>query len=235
MTGLEGKRFAVAGGAGFVGSGISKALLEAGANVLILSCDEPCIARFQESSLQKYQGQADFLHARLGTEKGDSALREKLEDGLPWNGAVASLGAWASSGPLLDLHPQELPDLILANIVSHIRFMQIVVPHLADDAQYIQLNGVGMDKPIPNYGIMSVFDAATHMLKNVVAEETLDRPVTIYTLALQNHVKAQEQGGESSFSPELVGGRIVELLGSDRYSHRHGRTLRWAHDWQVSP
>ncbi len=237
MNTVQGKNIIIAGGAGFVGDGITRALLSAGAHVLIVSCSDQCIKKLDESLSAEQKSRLNTIHARIGTDDGDKILSNRLNDGTLWHGAVACLGKWASQGPIVDLNPNELKDLIFGNLISHIRFMQLALPRISDGGQYIQINGIGMDKPIPNAGIMSVFDAATHMLKNVAAEEWQYSNISVYTLAIQNHVMSTsaEKDSASTFTPEQIGQRVTELLGNAHCTHRHGRTLRWAHPWQQMP
>jgi NAD(P)-dependent dehydrogenase (short-subunit alcohol dehydrogenase family) len=185
MTGMTAL---VVGGAGGVGEGVVRALLSAGATVVVGGRD---------------QGRLDAFSARLGTDGADvSRLTTAALDGLSadldptvqslvaehgrFDLVVVSVASWGDQGrkPLLALSDAEWDALVAANQTVVFRLYRALVPTLAPAGTLVQLNGMSADIPFPGAGGVALAAAATKSLTRTLAAEIGGRGPRVYELVL---------------------------------------------------
>jgi NAD(P)-dependent dehydrogenase (short-subunit alcohol dehydrogenase family) len=172
---LTGATTLVVGGAGGVGEGVVRALLLAGAAVMVGGRD---------------RGRLDGFAARLRTEGADvrrlttavlDGLSADLDDAVQalvdehgrFDLAVVSVASWGDQGrtPLLALTDAEWDALVAGNQTVVFRLYRALVPALAPTGALIQLNGMSADIPFPGAGGVALTAAATKSLTRTLAAE----------------------------------------------------------------
>jgi NAD(P)-dependent dehydrogenase (short-subunit alcohol dehydrogenase family) len=185
---LAGATTLVVGGAGGVGEGVVRALLRAGATVVVGGRD---------------RGRLDQFAARLHAEGADvSRLKAVVMDGLSANLdaavqsmvaehgrfdlVVVSVAAWGDQGrkPLLALSDAEWDALIAGNQTVVFRLYRALVPALTSTGALVQLNGMSADIPFPGAGGVALTAAATKSLTRTLAAEVGGRGIRVYELVL---------------------------------------------------
>jgi NAD(P)-dependent dehydrogenase (short-subunit alcohol dehydrogenase family) len=185
---LTGATTLVVGGAGGVGEGVVRALLLAGAAVVVGGRD---------------RGRLDGFAARLRTEGADvrrlttavlDGLSADLDDAVQalvdehgrFDLAVVSVASWGDQGrtPLLALTDAEWDALVAGNQTVVFRLYRALVPALAPTGALIQLNGMSADIPFPGAGGVALTAAATKSLTRTLAAELGGRGPRVHELVL---------------------------------------------------
>jgi NAD(P)-dependent dehydrogenase (short-subunit alcohol dehydrogenase family) len=185
---LTGATTLVVGGAGGVGEGVVRALLRAGAMVVVGGRD---------------RGRLDEFTARLHAEGADvSRLKAVVMDGLSANLdatvqsmvaehgrfdlVVVSVAAWGDQGrkPLLALSDTEWDALLAGNQTVVFRLYRALVPALTPTGALVQLNGMSADIPFPGAGGVALTAAATKSLTRTLGAEVSGRGTRVYELVL---------------------------------------------------
>jgi NAD(P)-dependent dehydrogenase (short-subunit alcohol dehydrogenase family) len=180
-TDLSGKRIAIGGGTGDVGSEIVAQLLHAGAEVV---------------AIVRSAARADALarHDRLTVlegfpedDTGVAALRGELAGFAPIHGAVASLGPWFHGPALSELPLGDWNHMLGAGLTSHYLFARALMPALTvSGGQYVMINGAAALAPVPHSGVVSVIARAQTMIAEVLAAE--NPTVGVHTLMLRSMI-----------------------------------------------
>lgn len=227
MSKLAGKKAFVAGGAGGVGAGIVRVLLDEGATVMVSS-------RSQESlqALQASVASPDRLipvQDDVGDSSRSDAIRSRIQSELgALDIAVASIGGggWKLGIPLLDLAESDWQRVMNDGLTGHFVAAKTLIPTLVQGGTYILINGGAALAPIPKLGPMCVVALGQVMIKDVLAAEIPASPARISTLML-NSIIVTERNRHAArpewVTAEDVGRAAVHLvMGGESF---HGKML----------
>jgi NAD(P)-dependent dehydrogenase (short-subunit alcohol dehydrogenase family) len=182
-TDLSGATVIVVGGAGGVGEGVVRALLDAGATVVATSRSADRLAdlsaRFADPHL--LTSELDLLDPALDTKAAEFA-----RDHGPVRGVVLSVADWGKQGrkPLLTFTDAEWEEQIRQNLTNVFRAYRAFLPHIARDGIILQLNGLSADLPFPGAGAVALTGAAGKSMTRTLAAELDGRGPRVYELVL---------------------------------------------------
>ncbi|GAB7101735.1 SDR family oxidoreductase [Streptomyces phaeofaciens JCM 4814] len=169
-TDLTGRTILVVGGAGGVGEGITRALLVAGAHVVVTARSEAKLAEFSAriGHPQLAVRTLDLLDPKLS----ESVAALRSEKGV-LEGVVLSVADWGSQGRkrLIDFTDEEWQEQLVQNQTTIFRAFRALVPAVAATGAIVHINGMSADIPYPGAGAVAVGSAATKSLTRTVAEE----------------------------------------------------------------
>ena len=173
----------VVGGAGGVGEGVVRALLDDGATVVATGRDATRLADLAErvGSDRLFVEQLDALAADLDHRAAELSARFGA-----WDGVVVSVATWGDQGrkPALQLTDAEWSDLVDGNLTSVFRLYRAFLPRLASDGALIQLNGMSADIPFPGNAGVALTAAASKSLTRTLAAEIGGRGPRVYEIIL---------------------------------------------------
>lgn len=169
-TDLTGDTVLVVGGAGGVGEGITRALLGAGARVVVTGRSEAKLADLRDRidhpqlavrSLGLLDPQLPDAVAQLVTEHG------------PLKGAVLSVADWGRQGRkrLIEFTDEEWREQFEQNQTTIFRAYRALVPALPPAGVLVHINGMSAEVPFPGAGAVAAGSAATKSLTRTIAEE----------------------------------------------------------------
>lgn len=207
---LTGKTAVVAGGAGGVGEGIVRTLLQNGATVVVPVRTQAKIVQLTDYTADLERGQLLALEANIGTEAGarqvGDFLADKFKGGLDL--VVASLGGWTQGLPLTAIDLTSWNRILANNLTSHFLAIKTLVPLLIPNRGiYVHVNGFSAEQAYPNAGPVAMAAAAQKSLVTTLADEVKPLGLTVY---------------------ELILGPIKTR---DRLRHGHGRRVDGMPDW----
>lgn len=218
------KHVLVAGGAGGVGEGIVRALLDAGHRVVVPSRSPAKLdylrARLDAERTQNLVG----IVGHVGETGGALALRDRIEHEVGRiDAAVASLGGWWEGGPLIDV-PVELWDELMNEFLrAHFVFARTFIPVLQDQPErgrYIGIGGGAAYFPVPNAAPVSIAAAAQLMMTRALRSELRDPQLDILELVVDGPVNTRDSEGIAG--PDWITADEVGTIVADLVAH--GRT-----------
>ncbi|MEV4346659.1 SDR family NAD(P)-dependent oxidoreductase [Actinoplanes sp. NPDC049596] len=214
-TDLTGKTVLVIGGAGGVGEGVTRTLLERGATVVVTSRRPVTLndfaTRIGDPSL--HGETLDLLDPALGERAAELAATYG-----PFAGVVLSVADWGRQGrkPLLALTDTEWDELIVQNQTTIFRAYRAFLTTLAPDGMIAQLNGLSADLPFPGAGGVALTAAATKSMTRTIAAELGGRGPRVYEVILGViRTRARQLAGvdnERWIPAAHVGAHIAELV-----------------------
>jgi NAD(P)-dependent dehydrogenase (short-subunit alcohol dehydrogenase family) len=235
-TDLSGSTVVVVGGAGGVGEGVVRALLDAGATVVATSRSagrlDDFARRIDHPSLRVRE--LDLLDPGLDQEV--AALAEEFG---PLRGVVISVADWGRQGrkPLLELTDGEWDDQLRQNQSTVFRAYRAFVPRLGRDGMILQLNGLSADLPFPMAAAVAAGSAATKSLTRTLAAELGGRGPRVYELVLGVvRTRARQLAGIDDpgwIEATDIGVHIAEIAAGT--SPLTGRTLHYFVDRAAGP
>jgi NAD(P)-dependent dehydrogenase (short-subunit alcohol dehydrogenase family) len=218
-TDLTGRTALVVGGAGGVGEGVVRALLGAGAAVVVGGRD---LTRLDAFAARLAGGGVDT--GRLSTAVLDGlsaelgpAVRALVAEHGRFDLVVVSVASWGEQGrkPLLALDDREWDALVEGNQTVVFRLYRALVPALAPTGALVQLNGMSADIPFPGAGGVALTAAATKSLTRTLAVEVGARGPRVHELVLGVvRTRARQLAGvddERWIDATQVGEHVVEL------------------------
>jgi NAD(P)-dependent dehydrogenase (short-subunit alcohol dehydrogenase family) len=235
-TDITGTTALVVGGAGGVGEGVVRALLDTGAKVVVAG---------------RSRGRLDELASRVDSPRLHLMALDALADDLDgtvaaavaehgrFNAVVVSVAAWGNQGrkPLLALTDSEWEDLVAANQTSVFRLYRALVPTIAAGGVLVQLNGLSADLPFPGAGGVALTAAATKSLTRTIAAELAGRGPRIHEVILGVvRTRARQLAGVDDprwIEGTEVGTHIAELIAGT--SPLTGATLHYFVDKAAGP
>lgn len=220
---LLNKVAVVAGGAGGVGEGIVRSLLENGATVVVPVRTQAKIVRLTDFVADVERGQLITLETNIGTEAGarevSDFLIEKFRGGIDY--VVASLGGWWQGLPLTAVDMSTWNRVLMNNLTSHFLAIRTLVPLLIPNrGMYIHINGFSAEQAYPNGAPVAMSAAAQKSLVLSLAEEVKPQGIRVYELILgpiqtRDRIKHQQgrkvDGMPDWLYPEDIGDYIVSL------------------------
>lgn len=236
-TTLANKNLLVIGGAGEVGEGIVRQMLNHGGRVIVLSRSGERLAFLRERL------QAGEMLVTIEGNATDPNRAEELRDriidraGFP-DAVVASIGVWKGSGySIFDTTPQDWDLLLRDNLTAHFIAAKTFLPLIAkhEENSYTLINGRSALIPVPGAGGMSIVASALLMLKEVLVSEFEASPVRINTLLLGTPVvtRSRRQFSSDWITADDVGSYAV-FLASKAGGQIRGQTIVLESSKQVS-
>lgn len=161
----------VAGGTGHVGAYVVRALLDAGARVLVPS------RRPADAGHPGLPAHERLVRVTVRDWERPGEIAAAL-DSLGWvaDAAVASLGGWWIGTPLVELEPAVWRRVLDDNLTAHFLAARALVPLVAAagpdaDPVHVALNGAAATEPMALSGPVSVAGAGQRMLLDVLRRE----------------------------------------------------------------
>lgn len=237
MSSLEGKIALVAGGAGEVGEGIVKVLLDRGATVIVTSRSNEKLSALRGRLGGPPEDRLAAETAEIGTIEGAEGVRDVILDrfgGL--DSVVASLGRWWQGAPLTGVPLDTWLEIINNNLTSHFIVARTFLPVLSDreGSSYVFINGDACDVPVPESGPISILAAAQLMMKDVIAAELDVTGPRVNSLIIGTPVvtRSRKETQPGWLTAEEVG-RYVAYLVSDEAADVTGESIRFNEKGQL--
>lgn len=217
---MDGKIALVAGGAGEVGEGIVKVLLQEGATVVVPSRGEEKLLELRERLGAIARNALVTFKAEVGTIDGAEQVRERiLEQFGHLDCAVASLGRWWQGANLTEVPIDTWHTIVRNNLTSHFIVARTFLPMIIrrPGGSYVFINGDACDVPVPNSGPISIVAAAQLMMKDVVAAELKGEPVRVNSIIIGTPVvtRSRKKTQPEWLTAEEVGRYTAYLLSED--------------------
>nr|XP_060644441.1 uncharacterized protein LOC132783328 [Anolis sagrei ordinatus] len=222
---LEGRVAVVLGGAGVVGSGIVKALLEKGFQVAVISRDE---SRLEKLKQFLSPSACDRLHTfvgDVGSEEGAELAKGTLLKSVGQvTDVVSSLGfSWWQGGPPLSQTLQELrrvlDTLLLSTFTAWKAFFPLVKDNPEGSYTFIT-GGAGERLLMPGTGFLTLGAAGALAFSLMVREEYPDVPCKLNEVKINMGVTTPERLGPGYVSHLEVGQAVASLVEKRAVSHR---------------
>lgn len=214
-TTLQNTKALVLGGAGEVGEGIVRQLLDRGATVAAVSRSSEKLEALQD----RLNGNDRLVSVTgdVGSEDGAAALAKAVaaELGTP-DAVIASLGGWWQGKPVVEIDLELWQRLLDNSLTSHFLAAKTFLPMLADrsGSSYTMINGAGAMYPVPTAGPIVASAAGQLMLGRVLAAEHQDRSVRINMLVLNSQVvtRSSPAGRPGQLSADDAGAYVSHLV-----------------------
>lgn len=213
-----GQTIIVAGGAGSVGQGIVRALLDAGAKVHVPTRRVAELDRLSEL----VSGDAFARLTVHDVDFGDGHAAQRflgavLAEDDRLDGVVASLGGWRQGSELAAVASEEWATIVRNNLTSHIDAARLFIPALSRQAMlpcYLMINGGASHQPVPLAGPMSIVSAAQTMIVRVLAAENGTKGVRVNQLILNTPIITHHrpQGRATWLTADEVGAVAAWIL-----------------------
>ena len=182
---LAGTVALVAGGAGGVGEGIVRGLLDAGADVVVPSRDPDRL-----DALAERLGRPPALHGvrgDVGDPDGAAAVRDEVRERYGrLDAVVASVGGWWQGADVVDAELDVWERLWRNNVRTHVVIARTFVPLLRERpaASYLVVNGDAAESPVAGAGPTASAAAAQLMAARTLAAELAETSVRVNVLLL---------------------------------------------------
>jgi NAD(P)-dependent dehydrogenase (short-subunit alcohol dehydrogenase family) len=218
MSRLEEAKVVVAGGAGGVGEGIVRALLQQGARVLVSSRSEDKLRELTAYCRDIGAGELLTVVGDLGDEAAARALQHQIYDRFrELDVVVSSLGGWSQGHPLTSVDMVEWNRVLRDNLTSHFLATKMLVPLLhPKTGSYVHINGFSAEQPYPMAGPVAMAAAAQKSMALTLAEELKPTGIRVFELIL-GPIKTRArlrngQGRSDWFTAEEVGDYVAGLV-----------------------
>lgn len=222
MPVLIGRRIMVAGGTGNVGRQLVRALLGAGATVVVPSRGVAGLEALGEFLAPASPERFVPLTGDI-TDEGD--VPRLLREAGPLDGGVASLGRFVAAPSALEASVTDLERALHDYVLAHFAAARALLPVIRErDGGYVMINGpLAFDALFPGAGLVSIATAAQAMLARVLMKEAAD------TRARINELVIYSSFGRGADDENLVTGadigRYVAHLLSARGAGVRGETI----------
>lgn len=215
---LEDAKIVVAGGAGGVGEGIVRSLLQRRARVVVTSRSEDKLRALQTYCKDVDTGELIPLVGDLGDEASARDLQNRLYGVFrDLDVAIASLGSWSQGNPLTSVDMDTWNRVLRENLTSHFLALKILVPLLhPKTGSYVHINGFSAEHPYPQAGPVALTAAAQKSMVLTLAEELKPTGIRVYELIL-GPVKTRQRTRTGNvrpdwLTPEDVGDHVAGLV-----------------------
>jgi NAD(P)-dependent dehydrogenase (short-subunit alcohol dehydrogenase family) len=194
--GLSVRTVLVAGAAGGIGEGVVRALLAGGeAKVYATSRSAERLEALRGRLEPEALGRFTPIAGAAGDFAGAALIAERVEALGGVDAVVAILGrGWWSSGPLLDIAPEEWRSVLDEMLTGHFALARALIPQLSRRAGslYLALGGGAAFEPLRDAGVMSVAAAGQVMLTRTLDREVGASPPRIRELIIDGPVSTRE-------------------------------------------
>uniref|UniRef100_A0A8C7ZJ65 Peroxisomal trans-2-enoyl-CoA reductase n=1 Tax=Oryzias sinensis TaxID=183150 RepID=A0A8C7ZJ65_9TELE len=212
------------GGAGTVGSGVVKALLDKGFKVAVISRESSRLEKLRSFVSSNNKNNLTTIVGNVGTEEGAEQAKEALltEVGKVTD-IVSSLGfSWWQGGPP---HTQTLKDLqwvmetlLLSTFVSWKAFFPLVKDN-SDSTYTFITGGAGEKLLMPGTGFLTVGAASTLAFCQVLREEYPEVPCKLNQLKINTGVGTPERMAPGYLNHLDLGEAVTSLVERRDTSH----------------
>ncbi|XP_078526215.1 uncharacterized protein LOC144798950 [Lissotriton helveticus] len=207
----------VLGGAGTVGSGIVKSLLDKGFQVAVISRDAARLEKLESLVSASSKAQLHTLVGDVGTEEGAEAAKASLLKSVgKITDVVSSLGfSWWQGGPphmqtLSELN-RVLDTLVLSTFTSWKSFFPLVKDNPNGSYTFIT-GGAGERLLMPGTGFLTLGAAGALAFCQVVREEYPNIPCKLNEVKINMGVTTPERLGPGFVSHLEVGEAVASLV-----------------------
>ncbi|SFE71843.1 SDR family oxidoreductase [Thermoflexibacter ruber] len=215
---LTDKVAVVLGGTGGVGEGIVKALLQAGAAVVV-----PTRSPHKTERLQEYVGKdlSGKLLIKIGTVTEEDSAKELAsflqKEFKQIDIGVASLGGWHQGFPIYSYPMEHWNRILNDNLTSHFLAIKTLIPLLnPQEGYYFHINGFSADESYPMAGPVAMTAAAQKSLIQTLAQEVNRTGIKVYELIL-GPMKTRDRlkhghGQPNWYFPEEIGDYMIKEM-----------------------
>ncbi len=212
------KTAVVAGGAGGVGEGIVRALLQADYKVVVPARSEHKIVQLREYTADISTGELITFLGSVNNEENAEKLKVFLHNEVKYiDLAVASLGGWHQGFPIYSYPLSDWNRILNDNLTSHFLAIKTLVPLLNPrEGFYVHINGFSADEQYPMAGPVSMTAAAQKSLIQTLAKELERTGIQVHELLL-GPMKTRDRlkhglGQPDWYLPEEIGQFIIDLV-----------------------
>ncbi|XP_066570005.1 17-beta-hydroxysteroid dehydrogenase 14 [Amia ocellicauda] len=213
------------GGAGTVGSGIVKALLDRGFRVAVISRDESRLEKLKTFISPATKDNLYTLVGDVGTEEGAEIAKNNLLKSVgKVTDVVSSLGfSWWQGGPphtqsLKELH-RVLETLVLSTFTSWKAFFPLVKDCSSGTYTFIT-GGAGEKLLMPGTGFLTLGAAATLAFCQIVREEYPEVPCKLNEVKVNTGVAPPERMRPGYINHLDLGEAVASLVERRNESHK---------------
>jgi NAD(P)-dependent dehydrogenase (short-subunit alcohol dehydrogenase family) len=215
MKQLTNKIALVAGGAGGVGEGIVKALLQEDAIVIVPSRSEEKISKLRNYTSNITSGNLITVRAAMNTIEGAMAVKDEVISKFGRiDILVASLGGWWQGAPIYKMDVSSWTRILDNNLTSHFITVRAFLPELVkiQHGTYIHINGFSAEQTYPGANAVAMAAAAQLSMVQTLHEELAGTGVQAFELILGPVLtRARDAGRQDWYSPEEIGNYIINL------------------------
>ncbi|XP_015262205.1 PREDICTED: uncharacterized protein LOC107106546 [Gekko japonicus] len=214
----------VLGGAGTVGSGIVKSLLEKGFQVAVISRDGSRLEKLKHFLPASLQGRLHTLVGDVGSEEGAEAAREAVLKTLgKVTDVVSCLGfSWWQEGPPHTQSREELQRVLDTLLLSTFTSWKAFFPLVRDDpsgSYTLITGGAGERLLLPGTGFLTLGAAGALAFCRVLREEYPEIPCKLNEVKINMGVTTPEHLGPGYVNHLEVGEAVASLVEKRRVSH----------------
>ncbi|XP_060933330.1 uncharacterized protein si:dkey-238o13.4 [Limanda limanda] len=213
------------GGAGTVGSGVVKALLDKGFKVAVISRDSSRLERLRTFISPSTKENLTTLVGDVGSEEGAELAKQALLDAVgKVTDVVSSLGfSWWQGGPPHTQSVKELQWVMETLLFSTFVSWKTFFPLVRDDAHctYTFITGGAGDKMLmPGTGFLTVGAASALAFCQVLREEYPDVPCKLNQVKINTGVAAPERMAPGYLNHLDLGETVAALVEKRDTSHK---------------
>ncbi|XP_072551569.1 peroxisomal trans-2-enoyl-CoA reductase [Salminus brasiliensis] len=213
------------GGAGTVGSGLVKALLDRGFKVAVISRDSSKLEKLKAFVSPATKGNLTTLVGNVGSEEGAEEAKQALLRSVgKVTDVVSSLGfSWWQGGPPHTQSVKELHWVIETLLFSTFVSWKAFFPLVRDDpnSTYTFITGGAGEKLLmPGTGFLTVGAASTLAFCQVLREEYPEAPCKLNQVKINTGVASPERMAPGYLNHVDLGEAVATLLERRNTSHK---------------
>lgn len=207
----------VAGGTGGIGEAIVAALIHREYRVYVPARNDD-----QAKRLQEFVGPDADVHVLTGdlsVAPDVDAMRDTIvEREGHVDAVVVSVGSYYYGHRMHRMPMSDWDRVVCDNLTTHFNLQRAFVDRLREQNKgvYIVLNGPEADTIHPDEQVMSIMAAGQRMMAQVVAQESFDSLVRVYSITARTSIKTRSRDAQTN--PEWISARelgtyVANLIG----------------------
>lgn len=209
---LASSSILVAGATGGLGSAITSRLLDAGADLTLLTSTEDHLSRLPD-------GPTTLALDLRRPEAAEIAVQAALDAHGRLDAVVCAIGAVAF-GPAESVDLDTLEELLLTNLIAPIRLAQAAIPHLGEGGTLVNLSAIVAETPTRGMAAYSATKAALTAFDVALATEVHRRGIRVLDVRpphTETGLADRPLTGDAprlpqGLAPDAVADRIVAAL-----------------------
>lgn len=205
MGELSNKHFLVIGATGGLGSRIARELSRHGADLTLSGRNQDKL-----DALAADLGGVATVPADISTPAGPGTVAQAVS-GKPLHGVVYAAGVVAF-GPLTELDDDTLDELLLTNVVGHMRLLRAIAPHLERDSLIVQLSAVVAESPTAGMAAYSASKAALSAFAKAASLELRRQGVRILDVRPPHTETGLTERPIAGTAPKLAQGKDADAV-----------------------